>query len=233
VFKFKLNKFVLRNKDTNGEGSTGGGTGSGGDTGTNGDTLTLEQLMQENAAMRKKMDELLNETKRAKQLRREAEEQAAIEAAEKARKAGDFEQLYKSSEEQRKQFQTELEKLKTGIAKEKVKGASRKLAADLADGHNIELLSEFIERRLRFDSDDIKVLNNNGELTVSTLENLRDEIKADARYKSLIRGSQASGGGATGNRGDKGTTKTMTRAEFDALDHGARSAFFASGGKIN
>lgn len=226
--KFKFNKFVFLDKETGGDGAGGGG--DGGQSG--GELPTLEQLMQENASMRKKMDELLNETKRAKQLRREAEEKAAAEAEEKARKAGDFEQLYKSAEEQRKQYQAELEKLKGGIAQEKVKSTAMKLSAELADGHNAELLSEFIERRLRFDNDGIKVLSTNGELTVSTLENLRDEIKADARFKSLIRGSQASGGGATGGRGDKGTTKTMTRAEFDALDHGARSAFFASGGKL-
>ena len=65
------------------------------------------------------------------------------------------------------------------------------------------------------------------------IDDFKNEIKATPRFKSLLRGSLASGGSATGNRGTSPTSKTATRAEFDAMSHAHRSKFFADGGKIN
>lgn len=233
MFTFKrlaLRKIYLQQAADDGAAGGGGADNPPADNPPADDPIA--QLRAENEAMRQKMDQLLGETKLAKQKRREAEEAAAREAAEKARKAGDFEQLHRSSEEQRLALQKQLEELQNGIGQEKVKSASAKLSARLADGYDAELLSDYIERRLRFADGDIKVMNNKGELTVSSLDNLHDEIKADPRFKKLLRGSAASGGGATGNNSGNATTKTLTRSEFDALSHSARTAFFKSGGKL-
>ena len=222
-------KHKLQEQENNGEQGSGGG----------GETLTVEQLQAQLAeekkqteSMRLKMDELLGETKKAKDLRRQAEEQAKIEAQEKAQKAGDYEQLHKSSESERAKLQEQLDSLQNNIAKEKEQSTAMRLASSLADGANAEILSEFVARRLKFSDNSIKVLDNDGSLTVSSLDQLKSEFESDARYKSLLKGSQSSGGGATGNRANSSTTKTATRSEFDAMNHNQRAKFFNDGGKL-
>ena len=68
-----------------------------------------------------------------------------------------------------------------------------KLAAEIADGANAELLSEFIGRRLKFHDDGVKVTDNSGNLTVSSLSDLKTEFQNDARYSALLKGNQSSG----------------------------------------
>lgn len=193
---------------------------------------TIESLTNEKNSMKAKMDELLGETKRAKELRRQAEEQARIEAEEKARKAGDYEQLHKSSEQQRQQLQKELEDLKAGIANEKRNSTAMKVASELAEGANAEILSEFVAKRLKYTDDGIKVLNDNGELTVSTLEDLKAEFQSNNRFAALLKGSQASGGSASGGSASSPTEKVMTRSDFDNATPAKRSEFIKGGGKV-
>lgn len=192
----------------------------------------LEALEGEKEALLSKNQELLGETKKAKQSRREAEEKARIEAEEKARKAGDFEQLFKSQQQQAEQYKADLEALRGNIAKEKQQNVAMKLASDLAEGHNAEILSEFVARRLKYTDDGVKILDNNGDLTVSTLDQLKAEFQNDARYASLLRGSQASGGSASGGKASSPTEKVMTRQEFEQTNHTKRMEFVKSGGKI-
>ena len=107
-----------------------------------------------------------------------------------------------------------------------------KLAADLADGANAELLSEFIGRRLKFHEDGVKVTDVNGNLTVSSFDDLKSEFKNDARYSALLKGNQPSGGGASGGSNSGGATKVRSRAEFEALNPAKRMEFVKSGGTI-
>lgn len=245
---FDLNKFFIKQSEAgDGDGGgSGGGAGGAGDTppggggvGTSGDDkggddiqAQLKALREEKDAMKAKMDELLSETKTAKAARRAAEEQARIESEQKAKQAGDYEQLYKSSEEKVTGLTTELEKLRNSVTSEKKETAVLRIAGELADGVDAENLAALIGNRLKYHEGEIKVLNEKGELTVSTIDDFKNEIKSTPRFKSLLKGSQATGGSATGNRASGATTKTATRAEFDAMNHGARSKFFADGGKV-
>ena len=170
-------------------------------------TAELEALQKQNAelqreteAMRAKMQELLDEAKRAKETKREAEAEAQRAAEEKARKEGDFEQLLKSSESEREALKGELEALRQSIKTEKVQAEAMKMAAGLTkDTAKAELLAEKIAQRLSLSEDGIKVLDEAGQLTVSPVEDLKNQIIE--RYAFLIDGSQASGGGATGANG--------------------------------
>tara|TARA_R110000772_G_scaffold42318_1_gene98303 strand:- start:8876 stop:9577 length:702 start_codon:yes stop_codon:yes gene_type:complete len=232
VFIFK--NYVKREKlGENGEG----GEGAGGALPEGKDPIDdfksqFETMREENARMKAKMDELLGETKAAKQAKRETEEKARSDAQEKAKAAGDFEQLFKSSEEKASTLSEELAKLRTNVYSEKKQSAVLRLAADLADGDDAENLAYLIQDRLKFHEDEIKVLNSKGELTVLSLEDLKAEIKSTPRFYSLLRGSQASGGSANGNRGSSSTTKTLPRSEFDVMTHVQRSKFLVDGGKV-
>ena len=220
MFKFK-NRFM--------EDEPGAGSGDG---------PTIEelaaQLSEANKSidgLKSKNDELLGETKKAKTQKREAEELARKEAESKAQADGNHEQLYKSSEEARLKLQNEHNNLMGSIANEKRDNAAMKLATELADGYNAEILSEAIAKRLKWTDGTIKVTDENGDLTVSTLDELKTIFKSNERYASLLKGNQSSGGGASGGSNSGGAAKTMTRADFDALDPARQMKFMQSGGK--
>ena len=192
----------------------------------------LATLMAENASMKSKMDELLTEAKRAKQAKRDIEAESTAERERIAKEQGDYQQLHKSAQEKYESTLTELDSLRQGVANEKKNNTALKLAADLADGANAEILSEFIGRRLKFHDDGVKVTDANGSLTVSSFEDLKNEFKNDARYAALLKGNQSSGGGASGGSNSGGATKVRSRAEFEALNPVKRMEFVKSGGTI-
>jgi len=195
-------------------------------------SVDLSQLMAENNAMKAKMEELLTEAKRAKQAKREIEAETQAERERIAREKGDYEQLHKSAQEKYETTLSELDSLRQGIANEKRNNTAMKLAADLADGANAELLSEFIGRRLKFHEDGVKVTDVNGNLTVSSFDDLKSEFKNDARYSALLKGNQSSGGGASGGSNSGGATKVRSRAEFEALNPAKRMEIVKYGGTI-
>jgi len=216
------------------DGDKGGGSGGEGDKG--GDKTfsqkDMDGLQSQIDAMKTKNDQLLGEVKTNKQQRREADDATRIAKEEKARKDGDFEQLFNSSEEKNKATQTELDSLRSGIATEKRNMSAIKMAGELAEGANAELLSEFIAPRLKYTDEGVKVLDSNGQLTVSTLEDLKTEFQGNSRYASLLKGNQAGGGGANGGKGSGATDKTLTRTEFDALNPSKKMEFAKSGGSV-
>jgi len=62
-------------------------------------------------------------------------------------------------------------------------------------------------------------------------EALQVMVGSYANRDMILKGSGASGGGATGGRGAPGS-KTITRAQFDSMDQGARAAALKDGGRI-
>ena len=195
-------------------------------------TALLATANKDNAAMKLKNDELLGETKAAKNARRDAESTAEAERIRLATEKGDHEQLHKSAMEKNASLQSQLDEMGLGIATEKRNNAAMKVATELADGSNADLLSEFISKRLKWAEGGLKVTDGQGGLTVSSLEDLKTEFKNDARYSALLKGNQSSGGGATG--GDQGgsAAKTMTRADFESLNPIAARKFMQAGGTL-
>lgn len=194
----------------------------------------LATAERDNLAMKSKLDELLDETKKAKAERKAAEEAARNEAEELAAKKGDYESLLKTAQERQAETEAQLEALRKSMADEKRKAEGTKLSATLAEGDNVALLAEFVTRRLRVDEDgSVKVTDQDGNLTVSSLEDLGKEFSSDPRYASLLKGNQASGGGAAGGAGGGGATdKTLTRGEFESMDPAAQMKHIHSGGQV-
>lgn len=183
-------------------------------------------------AIKSKNDELLTETKSAKEAKRKAEADAIAEKDRMAKESGDFESLYKSSAEKLQSTQSSLSELQGRIEKEQKGNAAMKIAADLAEGSNIDLLSTFIDTRLSFQDGALKVTDASGNLTISSLDDLKAEFKNDARFASLLKGNQSSGGGATGGNNSGSAAKTKSRAEFTALNPADQMSFMKSGGTL-
>lgn len=200
--------------------------------GEDGYTLNVDGVPKEDVSgLKRKIDELLTEKKTVQQKALEAEELARQETAEKLRKANDFEQLYNSSEAERQKAADELATLKANLQQQQVEGQASKVAASLTkDTARANLLSQQISSRLSLVDGEVRVLDTNGNLTVSSVEELTQSIKAE--YPFLVDGSQAAGGGATGGSSGAGDTKQVSRADFDAMDNRKRMSFVKSGGKI-
>lgn len=215
-----------------------GDNGDGGEGGDGEGQPSLEDLQAqvkafeaEKAKILANRDEVLGELKTFKQKAREAEEAAEAARKEKLQKEGDHEQLYKSSEAEREKLANQLQELQNNIYQEKVGNQAMKLAAEMADGYNAELLAEQIQKRLKYTDDGVKVTDASGELTVSSLDDLKAEFKNSERFQALLRGNQASGGGAPGGKGGA-DHKQVTRSQFDSMDHAKRSKFVKDGGKV-
>ena len=86
--------------------------------------------------------------------------------------------------------------------------------------------------RLKYQEGELKVTDGNGNLTISSLDDLRNEFQNDSRFASLLKGNQSSGGGATGGNNSGSAAKTKSRAEFEAFNPADRMKYIKSGGTV-
>lgn len=187
--------------------------------------LAVEGLPQSEdvEGLKRQNQTLLDEAKEAKRKAREAQDQLTQKELDAAKARGDYEQLYASSEQTLAAERQRLADLTASIEKRDLSASAAKVATAIADGPNAEILAEFIERRLRIVDGQVRVTDAGGNLTVSSLEDLGKEFQKEPRYASLVRGSQANGGGAAGGKGG-GATKTwdqltgMERVELRRTD---------------
>ena len=184
-------------------------------------TITPEQyqaLQDEVERMRKHNETLLAEKKAEQQKQREAQAEKDALAQEQARKKGDFETL-------EKQYQDKIAKLEAEIVErdkqrdsDLVKSEALKLASSLSDNeHNQEILQMLIEKRLTAENGQIKVVDDLGNATISTIADLKNEISTSGKFDSLITGTKASGVGATG-QGTQGTKTLKDYTEGELIE---------------
>lgn len=192
----------------------------------------LDEALSSIESVSGKNSELLGKLRDVKDAKIAAADEARTKSDALNAKNGDFEALFKSSQEKQADTMAQLTKLQDGISSEKRNNAALKIASSMADGFNAELLSEQISKRIKYSEGGVKVLNEAGELTVSTVAELTTEFKNNKRFASLLRGSQASGGNAAGGKTGGDAAKIKTRDDFNGLDQQARGEFLKSGGKI-
>jgi rRNA maturation endonuclease Nob1 len=186
--------------------------------------------------------------KRVKEL--EAKEREAAEAARKAaeeaaKKSGDIAALEKSWSEKLAQqlaetegkYKGELESLTGDINRLLIDNVAQGLANQLAVPGSADVLMPHIKARLKTDIRDGKrttiVVDAEGKPSAMTLADLAKEISGNKAFAPIVAGSKASGGGAAGGKGGGATdTKTISRADFEAMDPRARAAHFKAGGKV-
>ena len=190
-------------------------------TDTTEQTITPEQyqaLQDEVERMRKHIETLLAEKKAEQQKQREAQAEKDALAQEQARKKGDFDTL-------EKQYQDKIAKLEAEIVErdkqrdsDLVKSEALKLASSLSDNeHNQAILQMLIEKRLAAENGQVKVVDDLGNATISTIADLKNEISTSGKFDSLITGTKASGVGATG-QGTQGTKQASDYTESERIE---------------
>lgn len=173
-------------------------------------TLQIDGLppQEDVSGLKRQRDELLAEKKAEQERRRAAEEQAQREADERARAEGNYQQLFESSQAELERERSSLVELRRSIEQRDINLAATRIATAIADGDNADILKEFIAKRLKVAEGQVRVTDDSGNLTVSSLADLQREFETSPRYASLVRGSQAGGGGAAPKSGDR-VTKTF------------------------
>ena len=194
---------------------------------------TIQQrLEEETTGLKSKVDELLAEKKKVQSEREAAREQAKREAEEKAIAENNYKELFESQKDESNTLRQTIEKMNADMQRQKINEQAVKLAAQLTkDTGRAQLLQKEFSQRLSLVDGELRVTDPNGQLTVSSLDDLVSSIKTD--YPFLVDGIQASGGGATKAQGGaEARSKEMSRSDFEALSVQQKSDFMRSGGKL-
>lgn len=192
----------------------------------------LDEAKKAIEALAHKKDELLKETKAAKEEKRKAAEiadAAKRKELESAQKNGEYEKLWKQAQEEKEQIAKELERDRQERRQDKIKMAATKLALDLAKGdvNKAELLTEFVAKSINNVADDAAQIDND------VLLSIKNQFEKDAKFAPLLGGNLANGGSAPGNtRSAQQDNKQMDRQAFEKLDAAKRMQFIKSGGTL-
>jgi hypothetical protein len=185
-----------------------------------------EEIQKQLESVAAHKDKLLNETKQAKRDREDARLAAEEAVKQKALKDGEFETLWKTTEAEKQELNKKLSDFVKSNRNEKLQIQSLKLSSELSDGDNVELLSEFITRKLDAMADDT------GVLSAEVLEAVKQEYKNNAKYKSLLRSSKASGGGAPGQTNPVGEVSVIKRSDFEKMAPSNQMKFMKNRGVV-
>ena len=185
--------------------------------------VSLDTIKQENEELKASMErilaknnELLGETKKAKQ-----------EDRERARQNGEYEKLLGIVEEEKNKATAELQQYKQKIVDQNLNSTAMKLAQELkAVPESSELLAHFVSEELK------KVADAEGKVSDVALEAIKHSFGNEAKYQPLLMGNQSTGGGASSVQGSAPKAKQVSRAEFDRMDSVKKMSFIKNGGSL-
>lgn len=178
-----------------------------------------EQYKAELDKIKPNYEKLNKETRDAKKARDEA-------LAAKALKDGEYETLWKQAQAELETERNEKQQIKKERRQDKIEVIASRLTGELAEGNNAVILNRFVLENLD------KLADEHGVLDADVLKSVKKDFETNSLFKGLLKGSKASGGDAPGNTSGKQAIKELSRAEFEKLDHAARSAFFKAKGKL-
>ena len=164
-------------------------------------------------------DEILSE-KKSLQAKQDAElaEKAKLEQ-DKAKAKGDIEALeaqYKAELAKHEQKYADLVKANnTKFIESTAKDIARSLATN---DINAELLQTLIQGRITIDENGVpRILGADGQPSIATIDDFKNEIKSSGRYDALIVGTSASGVGSQG-QGTQGTKTLKDYTEGELIE---------------
>jgi hypothetical protein len=196
------------------------------------DKTLEEKVAEEVAGLKAKNDELLAEKKAAQRAKEELDAKARAEKERYAQENGQYQELYESQRQEADGLRKKIEEMNQHALRQQVKSEATKLANSLTkDVAKAKLLEEKLSQRLTLMEGEIRVTDDSGQLTVSSIDDLVGSVKTD--FPFLVDGIQATGGGATRSQGraDVGF-REMSRSEFDGMLQADRAKFLRDGGKI-
>jgi len=191
-----------------------------------------EKVAEEVQGLKAKNDELLAEKKAAQRAKEELDAKARTEKEKYAQENGQYQELYESQKAEANQLRQKIDEMNQQVVRQKVQSEASKIASSLTkDVSKAKLLEEKVSQRLTLLDGEVRVTDDSGQLTVSTLEDLVGSVRSE--FPFLVDGNQATGGGATRSQGraDVGI-KEISRSEFDGMSQRERAQYVKEGGKV-
>ncbi|MDO4223604.1 MAG: hypothetical protein Q4D05_06225 [Acinetobacter sp.] len=176
--------------------------------------------------LKAKNEQLLGETKKEREKRKELEKQLAEVLSQKEqamqdelKQKGNIDALEKSYQEKFDKLQHESNSrehaLQQQIYQLTVGQTATNLANELAIKGSANVLLPHIQNRLTLDDSKIRVLDLQGNISALTLDDLKQEFRSNDAFKPLIAGNHSSGSGATGHHQQ---AQPLKRSEMTAKD---------------
>jgi len=167
----------------------------------------IESSNLEFTAIKAKNEELLGETKKAKQKAKDEAELLAKSQAEKALKENDHEQLLTIEKSRSEKLMADLN-AKESALDEAIQSFEKSTHQRDVNSYGVSFnpVSEFalndltarLASRTKIVDGSMRVLDKSGSLTALSLEDLKSEISASGEIAHLVKGNQSSGGDSLG-----------------------------------
>lgn len=192
--------------------------------------------------LKRKRDELQDETKKVKRERDELKQELDEKGREGARNNGDIEALERSYQEKLEAKDKELEQVtqryQSAIQDMTVNSEAQRLANELAvDGESANVLIPHIKQRLSVEERDGEfrtvVLDEGGKPSANKPDELKGEFAENPAFKRVVAGSKASGGGADGgDQGGGAAQKQVDRSTFEGWSPQQQAQHVKEGGSV-
>lgn len=197
------------------------------------DFLTVIGAMKRKGEER---DTLANELKGYKSKEAERAAEAEKKALEKLKAEGKIDEILADSEKRHgetiKQYEERIAKRDAVVIKKARDAVVNELSALATDaGH--EAFKEMISRKVDYDPEADKYIYTmcSGATTVDFAEFKADIMKSKT-YAVMLKATVSSGGHGKNVLNGGGAAKTITRAQFDAMNPNQRAEHFKNGGTI-
>jgi hypothetical protein len=182
------------------------------------------QIEQETGGLKSKLEELLGETKTAKQKAKELEELQQQEAEARAKEKGEFKELYEREQKAKAELSEKYEGFAKRIQQKEVEGAAQSIASELTrDTKRAELLRKEISQFAKYTDDGVKF-----EMGGVEVDRAKVMTHISDNYPFLIDGSGASGGGASGAGKTSGGAALVNEKAEAAKKKGDIAGFLAA-----
>ena len=184
--------------------------------------------------LKKNRDDLLEEKD---QIQRDKQALADIAEADRLAKAaaeGDTKTLQESYLQRESALQAQIDEMKNKNVSAKKEAVANSFVKEFGidDPFSRESLADAYKKRIDIRDGNVVVLDPTGSLTALTVEDLNKEFISASKYANHIKGTGATGGGATGNKSGGAALKkpkdmnSTERIAFKQNDpHGFKKAF--------
>lgn len=179
------------------------------------DAEVREMIEKETQGLKSKVEELLGESKSAKQKAKELEEEKERQEAERLEKEQQFKELYEREQKSKQELAEKYEDFQRRIQKQEIDLNTQNIAGELTrDTARAELLAEKAAQFAHYDDENGVTFEIGG--IPANKEKVVEHLKE--KYPFLADGSGASGGGATGSGGSAPSKKPEEFTEQERVD---------------
>lgn len=167
----------------------------------NGDNYVMHiEGMPDVSAIQSQLDALQGTLADAEKKKKDAEDQAELEKQAKLKKAGDVTALEESYNAKIAKIEADHKALVDGLNKklsDNIVGTAVSSLSSKLCGDDAMLIEPFIKNRVSLDSDTgaLRILDDKGNPSASTIEDLEKEIRSNEKFAKIISAGSPSGTG--------------------------------------